>query len=177
MKKQLIFILSACLNLALINSVMGQTAAADNKVSESVTFHEMQNGPDVYGIFEGRSPCGISRQMDTSMGSDCDHLKWQLILFRDTRTLKPTSFSLTTEMFGRRPLKGKWTIIRGNRNEPKAVVFALAYGEPNQVLYLYKGDENVLFILDKNREFMAGDKDFSYTLNRVHKVLRPLPDH
>jgi hypothetical protein len=57
------------------------------------------------------------------------------------------------------------------------VVYALAYGEPNQVLYLYKGDENVLFILDEKREFLAGDKDFSYTLNRVHKVLRPLPDH
>jgi hypothetical protein len=40
---------------------------------------------------------------------------------------------------------------------------------------LYKGDENVLFILDEKREFLAGDQDFSYTLNRVHKVLWPLP--
>jgi len=174
MIKPLVFILSACLGLSLSDSARGQTAAADNKVSESVTFGEMPKGKAVYGIFEGRSPCGISRQMDPNMPSDCDHLKWQLILFRDTITLKPGTFSLTTEMFDRKPLKGKWTIIRGTGNDPKAVVFALNYGS-GKVLYLLKGDENVLFILDEKREFLAGDRDFSYTLNRVHKVLRPQP--
>jgi hypothetical protein len=174
MMKPLNFILLACLSLPLTYSARGQTAAADNKVSESITFSEMPKGPAVYGIFEGRSPCGISQQMGADMAGGCDHLKWQLILFRDIITLKPTTFSLTTEMFGRRPLKGRWTIIRGSRNDPKAVIFALGYG-PGQILYLFRGDENVLFILDEKREFLTGDKDFSYTLNRVNKVLRPQP--
>jgi hypothetical protein len=176
MMKQLIFIFSACLSLSLIHSAKGQTAATDNKVSGSVTFREMQKGPAVYGIFEGRSPCGISRQMGADMQAGCDHLKWQLSLFRDTKTLQPTTYILTTEMFDRKPLKGKWKIIRGASNDPKAVVFALSYGQLGQVLYLYKGDENVLFILDEKRGFLAGDQDFSYTLNRVHKVLRPFPN-
>ena len=173
--KHLIFILSICLGLSLPNSVRGQTAAADNKVSESITFRKMPKGSDVYGIFEGRSPCGISRQMGATMPGDCDHLKWQLILFRDKLTPKPTTFLLTTEMFDRKPLKGKWAVIRGTKNDPKGIVFELGYGRPGQVLYLYKGDENVLFILDEKREFLTGDRNFSYTLNRVHKVLRPKP--
>lgn len=175
MMKPLIFILSACLSWSLIQSARGQTAAADNKVSESVTFREMPKGPAVYGIFEGRSPCWISRRMNADMAGDCDHLKWQLILFRNIVTLKPATFLLTTEMFDGKPLKGKWAIIRGTKNDPKAVVFALNYGQPGQVLYLYKGDENVLFILDEKRELLTGDQDFSYTLNRVRKVLRPRP--
>jgi hypothetical protein len=174
MMKQLFLIPLACLTLSIGHSVRAQTAAADNEVSESITFNEMPKGSAVYGIFEGRSPCGISRQMGADM-HDCDHLKWQLILFRDSITLKPTTFLLTTEMFDRRPMSGKWKIGRGTRNNPKAVVLALSYGKPDQVLYLYKGDENVLFILDEKQEFLAGDKDFSYTLNRVNKVLRPRP--
>ena len=173
--KQLIFILSVCLGLSLPSSARGQTAAADNNVSESITFQEMPKGLNVYGTFEGRSPCGISRQMGATMQGDCDHLKWQLILFRDRLTLKPATFLLTTEMFDGKPLKGKWAIIHGTKNDPKAIVFALGYGQPKQVLYLYKGDENVLFILDKERKFLTGDQDFSYTLNRVRKVLRSPP--
>ncbi|CAN5283028.1 hypothetical protein BH09BAC6_BH09BAC6_06610 [soil metagenome] len=173
--KQFIFILSPCLVLFLAQSASGQTSAADNQVSESVTYKEMPKGPAVYGIFEGRSPCGISRQMGAGMPDGCDHLKWQLILFRDAKTLEPTTYILTTEMFNRTPLKGKWNIGRGTPNDPKALVFALSYGRSGNVLYLYKGDENILFILDEKREFLAGDQDFSYTLNRLHKVLRPAP--
>ena len=169
MMKQLFLILLACLTLSIGHSARAQTAAADNKVSESITFNEMPKGPAVYGIFEGRSPCGISRQMGADM-HDCDHLKWQLILFRDSITLKPTTFLLTTEMFDRRPLSGKWKIGRGTTNNPKAVVLALNYGKPGQVLYLYKGDENVLFFLDEGPGFRVGNQDFSYTLNRVKLV-------
>lgn len=37
-------------------------------------------------------------------------------------------------------------------------------------LYLLKGDDNVLFILDENKELRVGNEDFSYTLNRVELV-------
>lgn len=173
--KPVIFITSACLILLLTHSAIAQTTAVDNKVSESITYNEMPTGPAVYGIFEGRSPCGISRQMGADMQAGCDHLKWQLILFRDPISLAPTTYVLVTEMFDRMPLKGTWRVDRGTRDDPKAVIFALSYGHSGQVLCLYKGDENVLFILDEKREFLTGDRDFSYTLNRVRKVLRPAP--
>jgi len=36
--------------------------------------------------------------------------------------------------------------------------------------YLLKGDDNVLFVLDENKELRVGNIDFSYTLNRVELV-------
>jgi len=170
--KQIIYIMSACIGLLLTNNIKGQTAAADNKVSGSITFSEPPAGRALYGIFEGRSPCTeISRQLGSEMPPGCDHLKWQVVFFRDTVTMKPTTFILTTEMFERRPLKGKWRITRGTKTDPAAVVYALDYGPPGKTVYLLKGNENVLFILDENLEFLTGDRNFSYTLNRVHKVL------
>ena len=167
--KKLAYIFLACL---LARHVSAQTAAKDNKVSESITFSDPPRGRDIYGIFEGRSPCDISRQLEGAIRGDCDHLKWQVIFFRDTVTMKPTTYILTTELFDRRPLKGTWKIIHGMKDNPTAVVYALEYGQPAKVLYLLKGDENVLFILDENRDFRTGDPDFSYTLNRVRKVRR-----
>jgi hypothetical protein len=34
-------------------------------------------------------------------------------------------------------------------------------------LLLLKADDNILFLLDQNREPMVGHAEFSYTLNRV----------
>lgn len=171
--KKLIYILPLAFVLLLTGNAKGQTAAADNKISESITFHDMPKGKGVYGIFEGRSPCAqISKLIGADLPADLDHLKWQLILYRDSVTLKPTTFSLTTEMFDRKPMTGKWSIGHGAKNNPNAIVYALDWGQPGKVIRLLKGDENVLFILDENLEFMTGDADFSYTLNRVEKVLQ-----
>jgi len=172
MKKQL-FLLA--LVLLCVQLITAQTLAADNKVAESITFSEPLKGPGIYGVFEGRSPCAVSRQFDAGMPESCDHLKWQLVLFRDSVTMLPLSYQLTTEMFERRPLKGKWIInkalIKGS------TVYVLDAVAPGKPLYLMKGDENVLFILDENLQFRTGDADFSYTLNRVKKVLRANPQH
>jgi len=169
--KKLIYILPACFGLLLAGNAKGQTAASDNIISESITFHDMPQGKGVYGIFEGRSPCeSISRQLGAKMPADCDHLKWQLILFRDSVSLKPTTFTLTTEMFDRKPLTGKWSIVYGSKNSLDAPCIALDWRKPGKSLYLLKGDENVLFILDENLDFLKGDLNFSFTLNRVKKV-------
>ncbi|MBO0948448.1 hypothetical protein [Fibrella forsythiae] len=39
--------------------------------------------------------------------------------------------------------------------------------ENTHYVYLLKGDDNVLFILDQTRGFRVGTADLSYTLNRV----------
>src|ERR1700742_3933948 len=90
--------------------VAAQIAAVDNRVQESVTFRRMPSGPSVYGIFEGRSPCAeMAPQFGAALPANCDHLKWQLILFQDPASRTPAGFSLTTEAFGRTPLTGSWT--------------------------------------------------------------------
>lgn len=169
--KKLIYLLYTCFSLLIIQGVKGQTAATDNKVSETLTYREMPKGLSVYGIFEGRTPCSeISRQLEANLPRDCDHLKWQIIFFRDSLTMKPTKYTLVTEMFERRPLQGKWKITHGSKTDPTAIVYELSYGNSGKSIYLLKGNENVLFILDENREFRIGNRDYSYTLNRVQKI-------
>jgi len=66
-------------------------------------------------------------------------------------------------------LKGKWTIIKGIKSDTDVEVYRLELGT-EAYLYLLKGDENILFVLDENKEFRVGNEDFSYTLNRVKLV-------
>jgi len=102
--KRLFFIPTLFIGVLLIQNAHAQTSAADNKISESITFREMPKWPGVYGIFEGRTPCDdFSRRMDPKLPADLDHLKWQLILFQDSVTKQPTTYSLATEMFDRKP--------------------------------------------------------------------------
>lgn len=170
--KKLIYISPLALILLLTGNANAQTAAADNKISESITYNDPPKGKGLFGIFEGRSPCAqINKLIGANLPADLDHLKWQVIFYRDSVTLKPTTFSLITEMFDRKPMTGKWTITHGAKNNPTATIYALDWGQPGKVIHLLKGDENVLFVLDENLEFMTGDADFSYTLNRVNKVL------
>ena len=156
--------------LLMINiQLSAQTAAKDNIISESITFKDPPTGADIYGIFEGRTPCTpISRQLGAATDPDCDHLKWQIILYHDTLTLAPTVFVLSTELFDRRPLKGKWEIA--DKKNTAGTLLALHYSPNRKPLHLLKGDDNVLFILNDNGQMLTGNADFSYTLNRVKKV-------
>ena len=164
--------LGAVLLLIVNTQLSAQTAAKDNIISESITFKDPPTGADIYGIFEGRTPCSpISKQLGATVAPDCDHLKWQVILYRDTLTLAPTAFILTTELFDRRPLKGKWEIAEDKENTA-GTLLVLYYSPNRKPLYLLKGDDNVLFILNDNRQMLTGNEDFSYTLNRVKKVRR-----
>jgi len=175
--KPLFYLLIVFIGALSTKNASAQTTAADNKISESITFRDMPKGPSVYGIFEGRSPCdaGIRRQIGGEVLAGLDHLKWQLILFQDSVTRQPTTYMLRNEMFERKPLTGKWRVVKDINNILSASVIILEHEQPDKPLYLLKGDENVLFILDDHFGFLTGDQDFSYTLNRVRKVLRAPP--
>ena len=159
-----------------------QTAAADNKPSQTITFHPIPKGPSVFGVFDGRPPCiEIARQLKISIDAYCPKLKWDLILYRDPVTLQPTNFALTIVGGGdvvkqeggsyrKKLLEGKWAIIKGMKSNSDVEVYQLELDKPRAYLYLMKGDENVLFLLDENKEFRVGNEDFSYTLNRVELV-------
>ena len=62
--------------------------------------------------------------------------------------------------------EGRWTIVRGTSSNPNAIVYQLLTNTTRETLLLVRADENILFFLDKNRNLMVGDADFSYTLNR-----------
>ncbi|HTE30309.1 MAG TPA: hypothetical protein VK666_08040 [Chryseolinea sp.] len=165
-----------------VNLSEAQTAAVDNKLSKTITFHPIPKGPAVFGIFEGRAPCPvIARQLKLATTPDCEKLKCDLIFYRDPATSRPTTYTLSivgggdvVKMEGSsyryKVLEGKWKIIQGTKSNPDAVIFQLALDGPGDYLYILKGDENVLFILDEDKGFRAGNEDFSYTLNRVELV-------
>jgi len=175
-----VFVTTFC--YLFVNLSNAQTAAVDNKLSQTITFHPIPKGPSVLGVFEGRPPClEIARQLKISTTTDCVKLKWDLTFYRDPFSFQPTTYILHIvgagdvvkqegSSYRRKLLEGKWAIIKGIKSNPDTEVYQLELGKPGAYFYLLKGDENVLFVLDENKEFRVGNEDFSYTLNRVELV-------
>ena len=151
-----------------VNLSEAQTAAVDNKLSQSITSHPIPKGSSVFGVFEGRPPCQeIARQVDSPATAECTKVKWRLIFYQDPITKQPSNYHLLGRFL---PAEGKWRIIRGVKSNPDSEVFQLELAKTGTYFYFLKGDENVLFVLDENKELRVGNENFSYTLNRVELV-------
>jgi hypothetical protein len=101
------------------------------------------------------------------VNSDCIKLKWDLTLYQDPRTRIPTTYRLKGTFYRERIGEGRWSIIKGTKTDPEAVVYQLDPDKAASSLLFMKADNNVLFFLDKERNLMKGNGDFSYTLNRT----------
>lgn len=151
MKNHLLSLL--CLSVT-ISSVHGQVGAyrLTNVPSKTTGRMPIASGPTVLGVFDGRFPCAeIYRDWKLPARPECQKLKWSLTLFHDPETQQPTTYSLNR---GKR--EGKW-----------AIVYQLDSDKPEVSVYLLKGDDNVLFVLDQQRHFRVGNAYLSYNLNRV----------
>jgi hypothetical protein len=164
MKSFLIFLIVVIATIQC-SIVQAQTAARDNRPFRTPTKHSIPQGSSVVGVFEGRPPCQeIAKQLKMEVSPECTKIKWRLTLFQDPVTHQPTTY----QMLGNFPLpEGKWTTIKGTKSDPEAIIYHLNYDKPGISFYLLKGDDNVLFILDEQKEPRAGDFYLSYTLNRV----------
>jgi hypothetical protein len=159
--KNIYCILSFCLTL-LFQNATGQITAAKNIPPDISTQREIPAGPGVYGVFEGRSPCaGIAELFGNEPSPTCIKVKWRIFLYHDSISGTPTTYKIQG-----RP-EGKWKLIKGMPGNPAANIIVLETQKP---FYLLKGDENVLFMLDENKNFRVGNANFSYTLNRVRLV-------
>jgi hypothetical protein len=160
-----LFMISFCF---FLTEAYAQRTVSPNLPSRTFSRIPLATGPSVYGVFEGKSPCqSIARQLNIEVGPECIKLKWGLTLYQDSVEYKPTTYKLDGTFFRKQDREGRWHIVHGTRTDPRAVVYQLDLGEPNGFLFLLKGDDNVLFILDKNKDFLVGDAQFSYTLNRA----------
>ena len=118
-------------------------------------------------IFDGRTPClDFAREFNLQVGNDCFKLKWKLTLFRDSKTNQPTTYNLQSTLNRTGIREGKWTIIKGVKNNPGAIIYRLNPDEPIKAVSFLVGDENVLFFLDRENRLFTGNSDFSFTLNR-----------
>jgi len=122
------------------------------------------------GVFDGRTPCrSLAKQVNETVTAECTKIKWRLTLYKDSATRNPSTYELLGFVYKKdNPRVGKWYILKGTKADPQATVYQLDQpgGEP---LFLQKGDDNVLFFLDREKNLLVGNRDFSYTLNRVVK--------
>ncbi|HEX6334165.1 MAG TPA: hypothetical protein VFZ78_08050 [Flavisolibacter sp.] len=115
--------------------------------------------------FEGRSPCReITKTYDIKVPSECFKLKWRVDLLRDAATGVPALYRLFYTLHRQSVVEGRWTLRQDLRG---ARIIQLHDAIGHKSLYLLVADRNVLFFLDSNNNLLPGDRDFSYTLNRI----------
>jgi hypothetical protein len=121
------------------------------------------------GVFDGRTPCQeLARQLDEKITTECIKIKWRLTLYKDSLTGDPTTYELIGFAYKKgNPGTGQWHIIKQNAS---TTIYQLDQTGKKPLLFL-KADDNILFFLDDNKNIMVGNRDFSYTLNRVNKTL------
>lgn len=151
---------------AVEKHVETQLAAADPGDSPRTTTRA--TGPTVFGIFDGRTPCqGIARELGIAARPGCWKAKWRLTLFQDPKTRQPTRYRLEGTLYGSRPREGPWRIIRGAPGLGEAQVYELGPVNGESPALLLKGDDRVLFLLDRNRRPLTGNARNAYTLDRM----------
>ena len=128
----------------------------------------------IAGVFEGRTPCNSAlREINEIPANGCGIVKCRLTLYLDAKTHEPATFLLQTVYVGngddnKYSVTGKWKLMQGPEHDPAAVFYQLEPGSPKSqtIFKLLKADNNILFFLDNDNNFLVGDQYTSYTLNR-----------
>ncbi len=120
-------------------------------------------------VYEGRTPCqemaGGHPEMKAT--SSCFKIKWKLTLNRDPITFEPSTCTIRNIVDNEpRDITGNWEIVKGTPANPRAIVYKIEVSNLSRPIFLFAGDEHVLFFLDNNYKPMVGNKDFSFTMNR-----------
>jgi hypothetical protein len=167
MKTRTVSVFLICLFL-WVSLANAQEARLANVPSKRTSRTPVASGPAVVGVFGGRFPCSeIAKDWKISVGPECWKVKWGLTLYQDPTTHQPTTYRLLGTLNRSAAREGKWAIVHGTKTDPNAIVYQLDSDKPEVSIYLLKGDDDVLFILDQERRFRVGDENLSYTLNRV----------
>jgi len=146
-------------------STNAQIISTSNHPSQVYPGGGIATGAHVYGVFAGRTACQeFMKELNLGENPECIKRKMSIILYQDSVTGKPTTYE--TKGMGKWSGKGNWYILQGTPVDPRATVFQLKL-DATSSLFLLKGDDNVLFILDRNKNFLTGNARFSYTLNRA----------
>ncbi|MDB5013206.1 MAG: hypothetical protein JWQ25_1408 [Daejeonella sp.] len=137
----------------------------------SLTFVSAQsanNETNLIGYFDGRTPCQeLAKQLNEVTIPECIKIKWRLTLYKNGDDTTSGTYSLEGFKFrGDNILKGTWQITKGTKADPNAIVYQLSHSVKG-ALFFFKADEDVLFFLDKDRNIMVGNKNFSYALYKM----------
>ena len=153
-----------------------------NSCSQTTTTPANSSNPVV---FKATTLCGddVKSLLQIPADTKCEMMKWNLTLFQDPKTSAPGEYKLIYEyglakqgtrdfMEGSKTteLKGKWTIGNGTKENDKAVIYTLEAGSSLVSLSFLKPDQNILRLLDQDKNLMIGNGAWSYTLNNVNPI-------
>jgi hypothetical protein len=93
--------------------------------------------------------------------------KWRVTLYQDPETLAPATYKVEGTLYRQSAREGTWSMSHGTATDPNVTIYKLNPTQTQPALFLLKGDDNILFFLNQNREPLIGHADFSYTLNRA----------
>ena len=148
-----------------------QKSGVENEPYSTTSSKPFPSGKDVYGIFEGRSACQeLAAVLKKEVSPECYKTKWSLYLYQNPDTQAPATYVLEGSFYRQAIRKGNWHMTKGTKSDPDDIVFELE-ADNQQTIYLMKGDDNVLFFLDNDKNILTGNEHFNYTLNRVQKKL------
>jgi hypothetical protein len=126
-----------------------------------------ETGPQVFGIFGGRSPCaGLARELKLTGADGCVRVKWRVTLLKDPQTNQPTTYRVDSSLTRERGWTGAWRIVRGAPGFPDATVYQLDGDASHGPILLLRADDNLVLFLNQQRQPLPGTADFSYTLTR-----------
>lgn len=132
--------------------------AAEKSIAEAPV------GPNIFAVFRGRTPCQeLSAHLNVPASDLCNKVKCRLILYQDPATKLPTTYIWV----GKTRLTNTWSIETGA--DQRSIVYRLNNPDPKASLKLQALDPNILLVLSSNGTPLVGNKEFSYTLNRVVK--------
>src|SRR3954471_5496761 len=167
---------NAAFSYALSFAVVDKLQPAGSGPQPAYKPRPLSAGPTVYGVFEGRTPCDVAAMIDAPLPGGCHRLDWRLTLFQDAKTRGLTTYRLEGSLFGSGPREGDVSPLDGTPFDPTARVLKLelpaaarsedgAAQGPGPV-YLMRGDDDVLFILDRAGKLGLGDRESNYVLSR-----------
>lgn len=122
-----------------------------------------QRADSMFGVFEGRTPCGaISSGFTGFGGPGCEKIKWRLTLLREPASGAPSMYRYAGTRTNR---SGRWMMEQVGAGRR---IIRLHDDRQQLALSLLSIDDRVLLLLDINDEVLVGDASWSYALNRVN---------
>ena len=136
-------------------------------------------------FFEATTPLGVGVKKMLGISADDKHemLKWNLALSKDPKKNTPSRFRLLYEygipkqgtrgfMEGSKKVEliGSWVIEKGTTSKKGTTIVRLTATVPMVSLSFLQADENLLHLLNENKNLMVGNGAWSYTLNRKDPV-------
>ena len=142
--------------------------------------------PSARSFFDATTPCDetVKKILGIPIDFKCEMIRWGLTLYHDPKKNTPVTFNLNCTyglakqgtrgfMEGAKTieLKGKCSTGKSIAGNTNAIIYNLTADSPGIVLSFLKPDENLLHLLNEDKQLVIGGAGWSYTLNRTNPVM------